>query len=189
MVDPSDGNTEPAVGADLLATEAENEVAIGVLAERQAYIHKPDVPVASSMGGLDGSPHGDGIGVEWGEALTARGRIPEVGVAIAEDGDGGTNNTLVVCRNQYLAHATLHHLAEETVIGDIALGFEPVVTTQQFREGVKLVECFYGLGHDATLLGVDDALQLLFVNALLGCSRMQRVVDVHPAYGEESLLA
>ena len=32
-IDPTDGDAEPAVGADLLATEAEDEVAIGILAE------------------------------------------------------------------------------------------------------------------------------------------------------------
>ena len=110
------------------------------------------------MGSLDGGPHGDGIRMEWGKALSARSRIPEVGIAVAEDGDGGTNDVVVVFCYQYLTHAALHHFAEECVVWYVALGFEPVVTAQQFRKGLEFDECLYGFGHRPTLLTMNNTL-------------------------------
>ena len=45
-VDPPDGDAEPAIGAHLLAAEAEDEVAVGVLAEGQSHVDETDVVVA-----------------------------------------------------------------------------------------------------------------------------------------------
>ena len=157
-IDPTDGDAEPAVGANLLTTETEDEVTIGALAEGQSYIHETDVLIACTMGCLDGGPHGNGIRMEWGIAFTTRGGIPEVGIAIAEDGNSGTNDVVVVFRDQYLAHTLLNHLAEEGVVRDIALGFEPMMTAQQLRKGLEFVKCLYGFGHCPTLLAMNNTL-------------------------------
>ena len=173
MIDPADGDAEPAVGADLLATEAEDEVTIGIATEGQSDIHEADMLITGSMGSLDGGPHGDGIRMEWGIALAARGGIPEVGITIAEDGDRGSDDVFMVFGNQYLAQTSLHHVTEESIVGDVALGLEPVVMVQQFREGFELGKGLYGFGHSATLLGVDNSLQLLIADALFRCAGVQ----------------
>ena len=58
FVYPTNGATEPAVGGDGLAAEAEYELTELVLAERQPYVHEEDVFIAAGVGVFDGMPDG-----------------------------------------------------------------------------------------------------------------------------------
>ena len=70
-INPANGDTEPSEGADLLASEAEDEVAVDVATEGQADVHEADVLTANLMGIADGVPVSDSIGMKRSKTLTA----------------------------------------------------------------------------------------------------------------------
>ena len=122
-IDPADADAEPAEGTDLLATEAQDEVAIGIAAERQAYVNEPDMVAANGVGILDGMPEGDSIRMERGIALAFGCRIPKIGVVAGLDTGTATHNPFMDASDEQLAVAIVHHSTKECVVWHETSGF------------------------------------------------------------------
>ena len=56
--------------------------------------------------------------------------------------------------------------------------------SQQLHESTEVFVRLHLVGHDATLVGLVDALQHPFAEAFFRGTGMERVVDTHPAHGE-----
>ena len=95
---------------------------------------------------------------------------------------------LVIFGDKQAAGIRLHRLAEELVVGDVALRLQPVVLSQQFCEGLEVVLTVHLAGGHPSGVGGVDALLHLLADAFLRCAAVQRVVDAHPVHGEVALL-
>ena len=147
---------EPAIGADLLTAEFQDEVSVGILSEWQSDIHESDMVVAVGMSVTDGIPIRHGIGVEWGVALAFCRAIPKEGILAGIDEHSTSDDALFVFRDKQLGMTAVHHAAEHLICGDEASGLQPVVVMEQFRELAELLFCFYGFGVDAAgCCGID----------------------------------
>ena len=62
-VKPLPAEAEPAAGADLFATETEDELAVAMALEGEADVHELEVTIAARMGIVEGFPHGQDAGV------------------------------------------------------------------------------------------------------------------------------
>ena len=120
--------------------------------------------------------------------LAAEGSVPQVGVALAIDAGGAADDVLVIFGDKQPRGIRPHRLAEELVVGNVALGLQPVVLAQQLGEGCEVGLALHLAGGHPLGIGIVDAVLHLLADALLRCAAVQRVVDAHPVYGEVALL-
>lgn len=157
--------------------------------EGQTYVHKSHVLIAFGVGMFHHIPYHDDVGVQGVEGFASEGRIPQVGVALTVNAGGTGYHLFMIFGNKQIAVAVVHHLTEEDIVGDIALGFQNVVLAQQLGESLKIVLVANNLGMHAALVGVVDTLLQFWGDALFGCMAVQRVVYRHPVNGIVAILA
>ena len=68
-VEPSPAETEPSAGAYLLASEAQDEIAVTELLERESGIHELEVAVSLPMGIVECFPYSHCTGIQPGVSL------------------------------------------------------------------------------------------------------------------------
>ena len=83
----------------------------------------------------------------------------------------------------------VHHPLEESIVGQIAAQFQPVVVAHQPAESLEVLVGLHLVGLHATLNGLCYVLQLSRRDALLWGLRVQGVMHVHPLHGEITLRA
>ena len=190
FVYPLQGKPEPSVGTLLLAAEAQDEVAEGVLLEGQSHVHKTHVPEAPFVGILHRIPDGDDVRVQMVVRLAPEGRVPQISIPLAVGHCWTADHLAVIFGHKEPARFLFRHeQSEEGIVGDIALRLEDMVLSQQLRERLEVLLRLDHLCRHPALVGTVYAPLHLVGDALLGGVAVQRVVHAHPVDRVEAQLS
>lgn len=187
-VHPPYGAVKPSIGARWLATETEDKLTEGVLAERQSHVHEEDVFTTALMGIFYVVPDGEQVGMHPSVGLSSVGSIPEVGLLLTVSHRRASHHMVTVTGDKELATIPLQS-TEEIFVGHETLGLRPIMVTQKFHERLEIILTVHFASHHATLIGQVYAVLHLLVNAFLGGVGMEGVVDAHPTDWKEIVFA
>ena len=126
--------------------------------EGQSDIQETDVLITAGVGILDGMPQGQLVGMQKCKRLTTESGVPQVGVLLAVGHSRTADNVVVITSQIQSSVSLVLNGREEFLVGDIALGFQPVVMFQQLDERLKVGLVLHLIGDDTTLVGIVDAL-------------------------------
>ena len=177
---------KPAECAYRLASKPQEEVAQLVGPVRQAHVEEAEVLAALVVGFFYGIPYCHVGRPQQHVALSQKGCIPQIGVALADCVGAAAHCRAVVSGDEQSAAARLGHALEKYLVGNEPLQFQKIVCLQQMHEVVEIVVALYLCRTDAFLHGLFYSLQLLLPQPLLGRLAVQRVVYVHPVDMEEA---
>ena len=153
--------------------------------EGQSDIQETDVLITAGVGILDGMPQGQLVGMQKCKRLTTESGVPQVGVLLAVGHSRTADNVVVITSQIQSSVSLVLNGREEFLVGDIALGFQPVVMLQQLDERLKVGLVLHLIGNDALGVGIIDVFLQAFRDTLLGSVTVQRVVNAHPVDGEK----
>ena len=153
--------------------------------EGQSDIQETDVLITAGVGILDGMPQGQLVGMQKCKRLTTESGVPQVGVLLAVGHSRTADNVVVITSQIQSSVSLVLNGREEFLVGDIALGFQPVVMLQQLDERLKVGLVLHLIGNDALGVGIIDVFLQAFRDTLLGSVTVQRVVNAHPVDREE----
>lgn len=145
--------------------------------------------VVVMVGILDGMPDGHDVGVDKSKRFPSECRVPEVGIATAINNSRTTDDHFTIFGDIEASAVHLLDLAEEVVVRDVSLGFQPVVMVKQLGERTEVIVCGYLFRHNATSIRMNDPLMHLLADPLFWCTTMKRIVNTHPVDGKEMLFA
>lgn len=117
---------------------------------------------SASIGVTYGVPDGEKVRVEHDECLASESGIPQIGVAFGIGADTTSDNDVLIDGYKEAAVTGSNESTEETVVWNIAFGFEEIVLTKEFATGLQLCFSFCFAGDDTFGVCRFDAVEHFF---------------------------